>query len=114
MVITIVAEVAAVALSEVTPDGQGARLDLGRCLGNHCCTSRLLVLYHILLQFYHNVFPVSVPHIVTVIPQCMSCICTTHQNQSSVPIHCIAAWETNETKLLVLYHNYFFNVVVYL
>ena len=46
MMITIVAEVAAVALNEATPDGQGARLDLGRCLGNQCCTTGLLVLYH--------------------------------------------------------------------
>ena len=50
MRITVVAEVAAVALNEVTPDGQGARLDLGRCLGN-----QLLVLYH------NNFFNVWLP-----------------------------------------------------
>ena len=68
MRITVVAEVAAVALNEVTPDGQGARLDLGRCLGN-----QLLVLYHnnffnVWLpgkpMLYHSNFG-PVPHIVT-------------------------------------------------
>ena len=57
MMITIVAEVAAVALSEVTPDGQGARLESWGAAWEtsavymyQCCTNG------------------PVPHIATVVP----------------------------------------------